>query len=75
MIRRNSDVPVGSEPSVRGDVAIVGMSCTYPGARDVRRFWQNIVDGVDATTDVPPERWDPALYYNPDPNVGPKSGS
>jgi len=50
------------------DVAIVGMACTYPKARNVRAFWQNIVDGVDATTDVPPERWDPEVYYHPDPN-------
>lgn len=27
-------------------VAIVGMACRLPGARNYRRFWQNIVDGI-----------------------------
>jgi len=69
VIRRDADSPARNEQTVRGDIAIVGMSCTYPGARDVRRFWQNIVKGVDATSDVPTERWDAAVYYNPDPTV------
>lgn len=31
-----------------GDIAIVGMSGCYAGAGDVRTFWQNILDKVDA---------------------------
>ena len=30
------------------DVAVVGMSCRFPGAPDVRRFWQNLRDGVES---------------------------
>jgi phosphopantetheine--protein transferase-like protein len=48
------------------DVAIIGMACKFPGAPDLDTFWQNIIYGVDATTDVPPERWDPDLFYDPD---------
>jgi len=54
-------------PPVRGDVAIVGMGCTYPGARHAADFWQNIVNKVDAITDVRPERWDPDVFFNSDP--------
>lgn len=33
---------------IAGDIAIVGMSGCYAGAGDVRTFWQNILDKVDA---------------------------
>lgn len=47
------------------DVAIVGMACVFPGAPDLAAFWRNIEAGVDATTEVPPARWDPAVFYDP----------
>jgi acyl transferase domain-containing protein/phosphopantetheinyl transferase (holo-ACP synthase) len=47
-------------------VAIVGMACLFPGAPDVDAFWRNIVEGVDATSDPPPEAWDPDVYYDPE---------
>ncbi|MES1261778.1 MAG: beta-ketoacyl synthase N-terminal-like domain-containing protein, partial [Acidobacteriota bacterium] len=48
-------------------VAIIGMACTYPGARNATQFWQNIVGKVDSISEVEPARWDPAVFYNPDP--------
>ncbi|RMH39482.1 MAG: SDR family oxidoreductase [Deltaproteobacteria bacterium] len=48
------------------DVAIVGMACIYPGAADSHAFWAHIVAGVNSVTEVPAERWNPALYYDPD---------
>jgi phosphopantetheine--protein transferase-like protein len=47
------------------DVAIVGMGAVFPGAGDVPTFWRNICDGVDSITDVPPNRWDPEVYFDP----------
>ena len=55
-------------PVVRGDIAIVGLACTYPGARRAEQFWQNIINKVDAISDVSPERWNPEIFYDPDPN-------
>jgi acyl transferase domain-containing protein/phosphopantetheinyl transferase (holo-ACP synthase) len=49
-------------------VAVIGMACIFPGAPDVHTYWTNICDGVDAITDVPPERWDEA-YYDPTSNA------
>ncbi|MEV6583920.1 SDR family NAD(P)-dependent oxidoreductase [Streptomyces sp. NPDC051582] len=49
------------------DVAIVGMACTYPGAPDLAAYWAQVLAGRDAVTEVPAERWDPALYYDTDP--------
>src|SRR5271169_475350 len=31
-----------------GDIAIVGMSGRFPGARDLDQFWQNLCDGVES---------------------------
>src|SRR5919197_3092994 len=50
---------------VRGDVAIIRMACFFPGAPDLDTFWHNIVDKVDAITDVPPDRWDPEIFFDP----------
>jgi len=38
-------------------VAIVGMACVFPEARDLRAYWRNIVNGVDAIRPLPDDRW------------------
>ena len=30
------------------DVAIVGMACRFPGARNLDEFWKNLVGGVES---------------------------
>ncbi len=68
--------PLRKRPAPRpADVAIVGMSCFYPGSPDVHAFWANVVDGTDCVTEVPRERWDPAIYYDPESNDGTKTPS
>ncbi|MGH3901888.1 MAG: SDR family oxidoreductase [Pseudonocardiaceae bacterium] len=47
------------------DVAIVGMAGIFPGAGDLAGYWANVLAGVDAVTEVPLERWDPAVYNKP----------
>ena len=47
------------------DVAIVGMAGVFPGAADVADYWANVLAGVDAVTEVPADRWDPAVYREP----------
>jgi acyl transferase domain-containing protein len=37
-------------------VAIIGMACIFPGAKNLGSFWQNIVAGQDAITDAPETR-------------------
>jgi acyl transferase domain-containing protein len=58
---------VVAEPARPLDIAVVGMAAIFPGAGDVEQFWANIVAGADCVTEVPPERWDPRVYYDPDP--------
>ena len=47
-------------------IAVVGIGAIMPDAPDAPTFWANIAGGRYSITDVPSERWDPALYYDPD---------
>ena len=47
------------------DVAVVGMACMFPGSPDLASFWATILDAADRVTEVPAERWDPAIYFDP----------
>ncbi len=44
------------------DAAIIGMACVLPGAPDLETFWHNVTNGVDAISEAPPWRVDPAFY-------------
>ena len=56
--------------SVREDVAIIGMSCRFPGAQNVDEFWQNLIDGIDSVGDIPDDRWDIDRFYDADREPG-----
>ena len=49
-------------------IAIVGMSCLFPGAPDLDAYWRNILNKVDAVTEPPEAAWDPAVYHDPEFN-------
>ncbi len=57
------------------DVAIVGIGALMPDAPNAPKFWQNIREGRYSITDVDPRRWNPELYYDPDPKAPDKSYS
>ena len=51
-------------------LAVIGIGCRFPGGvHDPDAFWRLLRDGVDAVTEVPPERWDLGVYYDPDPDA------
>lgn len=48
-------------------IAIVGMSCRFPGrATSPEAFWELLRTGKDGIEEVPPYRWDIDAYYSPD---------
>lgn len=49
-------------------LAITGIGCRFPGhANSPGEFWENIIGGLDAITEIPKERFDVDRYYDPDP--------
>lgn len=44
------------------DVAVIGLSCVFPGAHDASTFWQNIINKVDSTQPAPADRIDPIHF-------------
>lgn len=51
-------------------VAIVGMGCRFPGGADSpEAFFDLIRRGVDAISEIPPDRWDGDALYNSDPDA------
>ncbi len=50
-------------------IAIVGMSCRFPGAPSLDAYWDLLRNGVDAISEVPTSRWDIDLYYDPNRDV------
>ena len=49
----------------RGEIAIIGMACMFPGSPNLDAYWSNIISKVDCITDPPPEAWDSDVYYDP----------
>ncbi len=47
-------------------IAIVGMGCRFPGARNPDEYWSNLRNGVDAIREIPSDRWSLDEYYDAD---------
>ncbi len=53
----------------RKDIAIIGMGCRFPGAKNPQEFWELLKTGKNAVTEVPLQRWDIEKYYHQDPDI------
>ena len=58
------------EQAARAPIAVIGLACRYPGgATDGDRLWRNLIEGIDATCEIPADRWDVDAHYDPRPGV------
>ncbi len=49
-------------------VAIVGYGCRFPGgAEDPASFWRVLDEGIDATSELPGDRWDTEALHDREP--------
>ncbi|MFI6230388.1 SDR family NAD(P)-dependent oxidoreductase [Micromonospora echinospora] len=58
-----------SDPTPRSaaePIAVIGLSCRFPGAGDADAFWRLLVGGGDAITEVPRDRWDVDALFDAD---------
>ncbi|MBI4057310.1 MAG: polyketide synthase, partial [Elusimicrobia bacterium] len=55
--------------SLAEPIAIVGLGAVLPQAPNVPAFWKNILEGKNCIIEVPQDRWDWNLYYDPDPQA------
>ena len=51
-------------------IAVVGMSCRFPGgANTPEAFWNVLAGGVDTLSEIPEDRWAWKQFFNPDPTA------
>ncbi|MDD4867099.1 MAG: SDR family NAD(P)-dependent oxidoreductase, partial [Mycobacterium sp.] len=54
-------------------IAIIAVSCRFPGAPNPEAFWDVLSGGVDAIREVPEDRFDIDEFYDPDPEASGKT--
>jgi 3-oxoacyl-(acyl-carrier-protein) synthase/acyl carrier protein len=47
-------------------IAIIAVSCRFPGAGDPDAYWNLLAGGVDAIREIPEDRFDVDEFYDPD---------
>ena len=57
MTVHNQDTGSLVEPDAGTDIAIIGLSCRLPGARNETEFWANLEAGRESIRDVPDEEY------------------
>lgn len=55
--------------STDDSIAIIGISCNLPNAPDINAFEQLLENGLSGIKEIPLERWDNRLYYDPNPEA------
>jgi len=45
-------------------IAIVGMGCRFAHAPDLQSYWKLTLEGRDAFTSPPPDRWDESVFHD-----------
>ncbi|MDC0707423.1 amino acid adenylation domain-containing protein [Stigmatella sp. ncwal1] len=52
------------------DIAVIGLSARFPGARNATVLWENLIKGVDSVGEVPSDRWSLEGFYDPQGGTG-----
>ena len=52
-----------SNKNFSGEIAIIGMECHFPGAKNIEAFWQLLTNGKSGIREVPKDRWNVTEYF------------
>ncbi|WP_181899167.1 SDR family NAD(P)-dependent oxidoreductase [Lachnotalea glycerini] len=70
--RRNINLKTNSNKK-NMDIAVIGIACRFPDARNYHEFWENLKNGVNSIQEITKERWDVHKYYSKDQSEKNKS--
>ena len=69
-------MPQTNPPSLlHKPIAIVGMACRLPGADNLEEYWDLLREGRSAVEELPADRLDRSLYFDPEKGVRGKTYS
>ncbi|MGZ7443446.1 SDR family NAD(P)-dependent oxidoreductase [Paenibacillus sp. TH7-28] len=58
------------------EIAVIGMSGIFPGARNLEEYWDNLLQGKDSITEIPQDRWNREdFYFNKSGELKPQPGT
>ena len=61
-------------PMYKEGIAIIGIGCRFPGGvNNAEAFWKLLVEGREAVSEVPPDRWNVGRFYDAEPGIAGKS--
>lgn len=61
----NPVVEIEEEQTDGEGIAIIGVSGHYPSGETLDALWQTLIEGKSGITEIPSERWDHSVYYDP----------
>lgn len=65
--RYDLDMPgAGPKGAAAEPIAIVGASCRLPGAANIDSLWEMLLEGRDAVSEIPDDRWNKAQLFHPE---------
>ncbi|ART72979.1 polyketide synthase [Mycobacterium dioxanotrophicus] len=70
---KSAPKPASVTTSTDEPIAIVAVSCRFPGAPNPEAFWDLLSGGVDAIREIPEDRFDIDEFYDPDPETAGKT--
>src|SRR3954469_19161063 len=58
----------------KDSIAIIGIGCRFPGGIDhPDALWKLLVEGREAVSEGPPDRWNAERFYDPEPGLAGKT--
>ena len=61
--------PTDACADAHAPIAIVGIGCRFPQGDGPRDFWRMLLAATDTIREIPPDRFDLATYFDPEPAV------